>query len=66
MNHEIIDKRPEVYLHTPRKLCLSCWEWNTQEDVGEHGDPGCCAKDFIETGKYLSGKQDTCHEYFEW
>lgn len=52
----------EERLSTPRKLCKTCYEWLTQEDVGDNDFPHC-GRDNYECRNYLYGSEDKCPYY---
>lgn len=52
-------------LSTPRDLCKTCYNWCTQEDVGEYDFPHCCEGSCYETHNYLIGLSDTCPKHLE-
>ena len=47
-------------LSTPREMCKECYEWLTQEDVGEHDTPHCTRSGDYECGDYLTYFRDDC------
>ena len=47
-------------LNTPREECKVCYNWNTQEDVGERNFPCCQDSNKPECYNYLMGKINHC------
>lgn len=52
-------------LRTPRELCFTCYNWCTQEDVGEYDFPQCSEGSSSEAHNYLIGLSDTCSRHLE-
>lgn len=50
-------------LSTPRELCKTCYNWCTQEDVGEHDWPQCSEAFDWDCYWYLTRKNDTCPKH---
>jgi len=50
-------------LSTPRELCMDCYNWCTQEDVGENDFPQCGEGCHPETHNYLIGLSNTCPKH---
>lgn len=46
----------------PRELCKTCYNWLSQEDVGENDIPHC-TDDKSNERHYLNGDCDTCESY---
>ena len=52
-------------LQTPRELCLTCYNWCTQEDVGEYDLPHCSEGIHYEAHNYIIGLSDSCPKHLE-
>lgn len=65
INGEITMSSITELLQTPRELCLTCYNWCTQEDVGEHDWPQCSEGSCHEAYNYLIGLSDTCPKHLE-
>ncbi len=49
-------------LSTPRELCKDCYNWCTQEDMGENDFPQC-GEFHPEAHNYLIGSSNTCPKH---
>lgn len=50
-------------LSTPRELCMDCYNWCAQEDVGQYDIPQCSEGCYPETHNYLIGLSNTCPKH---
>lgn len=48
----------------PRELCKKCYNWYTQEDVGEHDIPHCINSDYC-CSDYLRKYRNDCPKFVE-
>lgn len=47
-------------LSEQRELCKECYNWLTQEDVGEFDFPHCSCSDDYDCNRYMYGLCDEC------
>lgn len=50
-------------LRTPRELCLTCYNWCTQEDVGEYDWPQCENSADYDCYRYLTHQRENCPKH---
>lgn len=48
----------------PRELCKKCYDWCSQEDVGEHDIPHCINVDYY-CRDYLQNFRNDCPKFIE-
>ena len=53
-------KELDIPLFVPRELCLSCYNWLTQADVGPHNHPSCTDSDKTCCRDYLYHRREDC------
>lgn len=58
--NKIDDNLPATSI--PRKLCETCYNWCSQEDVGEYDIPHCVEADYA-CRDYLTHYKDECQKY---
>lgn len=52
-------------LRTPRELCKTCYNWCSQEDVGEYDWPQCSESDDFDCHDYLIHNRNNCPKHLE-